>query len=140
MLLLKLFNKLLYCIFWNLQLTVFITQKDHKICACLLILTYPLSRYHFCFASNFVTSLLNSVQLSYWNSFWYLNTTPFHAYNASNTNATSLAFLVLRAQAALYLDATSIYVYVSFKDIIRYIKQIKLMLLIRFCHLVIREF
>ena len=40
------------------------------------------------------------------NTFGYLNTLSF-LYIASNTNATSLAFLILRALATLYLDAAS---------------------------------
>ena len=78
-----------------------------------------------------------------WNTFGYLNT--------PETNATSLAFLVLKALATLNLDAAStvikIYLYVSpsmtlevHNAVMRYIMHINLMLLIRFSHLVIRVF
>ena len=91
-----------------------------------------------CFSSNFVTSHWNSDPLSLRDSLGYLNTSPFLCI-ASNTNATSLAFLFLRALVTLYLHAIStpvhIYLYV-FKDIIRYIEHFNLMLIIRFCYLV----
>ena len=78
-----------------------------------------------------------------WNTFGYLNT--------PETNATSLAFLVLKALATLNLDAAStvikMYLYVSpsmtlevHNAVMRYIMHINLMLLIRFSHLVIRVF
>ena len=60
-----------------------------------------------CFSSSLVASLLKSDPLSYWNTLGYLNTSPFLCI-ASNTNATSLAFLVLRVLATLYLDVTSV--------------------------------
>ena len=103
----------------------------YKSCGCVcfyFILVFQKSTL--CFSSNFVTSLLNS--LSHRNTFGYLK--PF-LYITSNTNSASLAFLILRALATLYLDATAKTVYTSFyvfsfKDIMGHIKQIKLMLLI----------
>lgn len=84
---------------------------------------YHLSLYFFVvlrmstlrFSSNFATSLLTSDSLSHWNNFSYLNTPPY-LYIASNSNVSSLVFLVLRALVALNLHIastpTNIYLYV----------------------------
>ena len=96
-----------------------------------------------CFSNNSVASLLNSDPLSHWNTSWYLKTPPF-SYIASNTNPTLLAFLLglkvswclvsrCNINTCLYLFA-----HVAFKDITKHINQIKLLPLIRFCHIVMK--
>ena len=58
-----------------------------------------------CLSKSFFTSILDTDPLSHWNTFEYLKV-PTCLYVGSNTNKTSLAFLVLRALMTLYLNAT----------------------------------
>ena len=59
-----------------------------------------------CCSSNVLCLSNNSDSLSHWNSFGYYNT-PLFLHISSNTNATSLSFMVVRVLETLYLDVTS---------------------------------
>ena len=86
-----------------------------------------------CISRNIFRSLLNSKLLSHWNNFDYLYTPPF-LFIASNTNATTELYwsFIMRQ----YQHHVNLYLYVFFKDVMRYIKQIKLIQFSRFCFMI----
>ena len=114
----------------------------HKDCMGVLIFRCCSSNLNVMFFKqlcHFVFKLWSIIALEY---LWVLiRATVFVV--ASNTNATSPHFLVLKGLQTLYFDALSmlvkdILVCISFKKPMRHIKQIRLVLLIRFCHTVMR--